>query len=112
MSVSNQSDFLTSFSDDDNDIDDAINASPVHEISYEGTLSKWTNYLHGWQSRFLTLQDGTLSYYKSKFDTGYGCRGSVSVAKASIEVHEFDILIAMTIIILLGFIIPCFIIGS
>jgi len=90
MSVSNQSDFLTSFSDDDNDIDDAINASPVHEISYEGTLSKWTNYLHGWQSRFLTLQDGTLSYYKSKFDTGYGCRGSVSVAKASIEVHEFD----------------------
>ena len=86
MSTSNQSDFLASFSDDENDFDDQVGTSPVHEISYEGTLSKWTNYLHGWQSRFLVLRDGTLSYYKSEFDTGYGCRGSVSISKASVEV--------------------------
>ena len=32
------------------------------------------------------LRDGTLYYYKSEFDTGFGCRGSVSVIKAAIEV--------------------------
>lgn len=91
MSVSNQSDFLASFSDDENDLEDVEGVSPVPaDLSYEGTLSKWTNYLHGWQSRYLVLRDGTLSYYKSEFDTGYGCRGSVSIAKAAIEVHEFD----------------------
>ena len=87
MSVSNQSDFLASSTDEENDLDEAIAPSPIHDISYEGTLSKWTNYLHGWQSRFLVLRDGTLSYYKSEFDTGYGCRGSVSIAKASVEVN-------------------------
>lgn len=29
-----------------------------------GYLSKWTNYIHGWQPRFIVLKDGTLSYYK------------------------------------------------
>ena len=88
MSVSNQSDFLASFSDDENDLaDEQAAASPIHDISHEGTLSKWTNYLHGWQSRYLVLRDGTLSYYKSEFDTGFGCRGSVSIAKAVIEVY-------------------------
>ena len=87
MSVSNQSDFLTSFSDDENELEDEATASPVQrEISYEGTLSKWTNYLHGWQSRYLVLRDGTLSYYKSQYDTGFGCRGSVSISKAAVEV--------------------------
>lgn len=89
------SDFLASLSDEDNENegggDDAVGAtSPESDISYEGTLSKWTNYLHGWQTRYLVLRDGTLTYFKSEFDTGFGCRGSVSVTKASIEVHEFD----------------------
>lgn len=88
MSISNHSDFLGSFSDEDNElVEGDVPASPVpHEIAFEGTLSKWTNYLHGWQSRHLVLRDGTLSYYKSAYDTAYGCRGSVSIAKASIEV--------------------------
>lgn len=30
----------------------------------KGYLSKWTNYIHGWQPRFIVLKDGTLSYYK------------------------------------------------
>ena len=82
------SDFLASLSDDENDQEGGDGTvSPDADISYEGTLSKWTNYLHGWQSRHLVLRDGTLYYYKSEFDTGFGCRGSVSVAKASIEVQ-------------------------
>lgn len=93
MSSSVHSDFLGSFSDEENDLfgcEGDAPPSPIQEITHEGSLSKWTNYLHGWQSRFLVLRDGTLSYYKSAYDTGYGCRGSVSVAKAAIEVHEFD----------------------
>ncbi|XP_011307079.1 collagen type IV alpha-3-binding protein [Fopius arisanus] len=56
----------------------------------QGTLSKWTNYIHGWQIRFIVLKDGTLSYYKSEQDSGFGCRGSISLYKADIKGHEFD----------------------
>ncbi|XP_012264043.1 ceramide transfer protein isoform X1 [Athalia rosae] len=56
----------------------------------QGILSKWTNYIHGWQSRFIVLKDGTLSYYKSEQDSGFGCRGSISLYKAMIKAHEFD----------------------
>lgn len=52
----------------------------------QGTLSKWTNYIHGWQTRFIVLKDGTLSYYKSEQDSGFGCRGSISLYKANIKV--------------------------
>ena len=55
-------------------------------VSKRGTLSKWTNYLHGWQDRYFVIADGILSYYKSEFDTNYGCRGSVSVQRATILV--------------------------
>lgn len=54
----------------------------------QGTLSKWTNYIHGWQTRFIVLKDGTLSYYKSEQDSGFGCRGSISLYKADIKVYK------------------------
>lgn len=66
---------------DDDDSDGVI----VPEL--QGTLSKWTNYIHGWQTRFIVLKDGTLSYYKSEQDSGYGCRGSISLYKANIKVR-------------------------
>lgn len=53
---------------------------------WQGELSKWTNYIHGWQSRYIVLKAGTLSYYKSKRDTNIGCRGSISLFKATIKV--------------------------
>jgi collagen type IV alpha-3-binding protein len=66
---------------------------PYHFLDYEpalpellGVLSKWTNYLHGWQDRYIVLKDGTLSYYKSENDTAFGCRGAVSLSKANITV--------------------------
>ncbi|XP_055389872.1 ceramide transfer protein [Condylostylus longicornis] len=55
-----------------------------------GYLSKWTNYIHGWQPRYVVLKDGTLSYYKSESDSDYGCRGAIGLHKATITSHEFD----------------------
>lgn len=52
----------------------------------QGTLSKWTNYIHGWQDRFIVLKEAALSYYKSENETSFGCRGSVSIHRASIRV--------------------------
>jgi collagen type IV alpha-3-binding protein len=69
------------FSDED---EDSENGYQVPEL--QGVLSKWTNYIHGWQSRFIVLKDGTLSYYKSEQDTGFGCRGAISLFKATIKV--------------------------
>lgn len=51
-----------------------------------GILHKWTNYIHGWQDRYIVLKNGTLSYYKSEQELGYGCRGALSLAKATIKV--------------------------
>lgn len=68
-------------------VNEANNGAP-QEIS--GTLSKWTNYIHGWQDRYIVVKDSTMAYYKSQQDTGYGCRGSVSMQQASIKPHEFD----------------------
>lgn len=60
----------------------------IGELS--GVLSKWTNYIHGWQDRWVVLKNNTLSYYKSQDETEYGCRGSLCLSKAVITVHEFD----------------------
>ncbi|XP_064900934.1 ceramide transfer protein-like isoform X14 [Columba livia] len=49
-----------------------------------GLLSKWTNYIHGWQDRWVVLKINTLSYYKSEDETEYGCRGSICLSKAVI----------------------------
>ncbi|XP_028661521.1 ceramide transfer protein isoform X2 [Erpetoichthys calabaricus] len=55
-----------------------------------GVLSKWTNYIHGWQDRWVVLKNNTLSYYKSEDEREYGCRGSICLSKAVITPHEFD----------------------
>jgi len=55
-----------------------------------GNLNKWTNYIHGWQSRFMALKDGTLVYYRSSNETDFGCRGAISIQKAQVTPHEFD----------------------
>uniref|UniRef100_A0A336MKJ2 Ceramide transfer protein n=2 Tax=Culicoides sonorensis TaxID=179676 RepID=A0A336MKJ2_CULSO len=60
------------------------------KIILKGYLSKWTNYIHGWQPRYMVLQDKTLSYYKSEEDSDFGCRGVISLQKATIKSHEFD----------------------
>lgn len=71
--------------DSDSDSDGGLNTSDL-----QGTLSKWTNYIHGWQTRFIVLNNGTLSYYKSEEDSGFGCRGAISLHKAIIKPHDLD----------------------
>ena len=53
-----------------------------------GTVAKWTNYLSGWQDRYLVVRDGIMSYYRSEMDLQYGCRGSLSLHKISIHVSH------------------------
>jgi len=55
-----------------------------------GNLSKWTNYIHGWQQRFMALKDGTLVYYKSSNETDFGCRGAINIHKAVVSPHQLD----------------------
>jgi len=57
-----------------------------------GNLSKWTNYIHGWQPRFMALKDGTLVYYRSANETDFGCRGAISIRKAEVKLHDYDVL--------------------
>jgi hypothetical protein len=53
----------------------------MKNFNVTGTLSKWTNYIHGWQDRYIVLKEGSLVYYKSEFETDFGCRGAISVDK-------------------------------
>lgn len=86
-------------SDDEEDVEvGAMNANVAQEIS--GTLSKWTNYIHGWQDRYIVVKDGVMAYYKSQQDTGYGCRGSVSIRQASIKVCFSVALLFLAIMLL------------
>ncbi|XP_013867079.1 collagen type IV alpha-3-binding protein [Austrofundulus limnaeus] len=62
----------------------------VGPSEFSGVLSKWTNYIHGWQDRWVLMKNNTLSYYKSQDETEYGCRGSLCLSKAVITAHEFD----------------------
>lgn len=55
-----------------------------------GYLSKWTNYIHGWQQRYIVLKNAQLSYYKSEQESELGCRGAISLYKAVIKVLLSD----------------------
>ncbi|XP_015792902.1 collagen type IV alpha-3-binding protein [Tetranychus urticae] len=68
--------------------DEGLN--PNENVTYQGTLNKWTNYIHGWQERFIVLKDGTLTYFKSENETNFGFRGAMCVNKCNVKLHEFD----------------------
>lgn len=65
---------------DNSDLDDTGNPE------LKGYLSKWTNYIHGWQDRFIVLKDSTLSYYKSELESNLGCRGALCLKRAKVKV--------------------------
>lgn len=69
------------------------------QTELHGILQKWTNYIHGWQDRYIVLKNGTLSYYKSEQESGYGCRGALSLAKATIKVGDRQLLTKHCVII-------------
>ncbi|KAK9522661.1 hypothetical protein VZT92_019110 [Zoarces viviparus] len=70
--------------------DEDVDPESAQHVELGGVLSKWTNYIHGWQDRWVVLKNNTLSYYKSEDEREYGCRGSLCLSKAGITPHEFD----------------------
>ncbi|XP_010782830.1 collagen type IV alpha-3-binding protein [Notothenia coriiceps] len=70
--------------------DEDVDPEAAQHVDVGGVLSKWTNYIHGWQDRWVVLKNNTLSYYKSEDEREYGCRGSLCLSKAFIAPHEFD----------------------
>ncbi|CAD7003386.1 unnamed protein product [Ceratitis capitata] len=70
--------------------DDSENEYLDNNIELRGYLSKWTNYIYGWQPRYIVLKNGTLSYYKSESESDFGCRGAISLSKATIKAHDTD----------------------
>ncbi|XP_068559454.1 ceramide transfer protein-like isoform X2 [Cebidichthys violaceus] len=70
--------------------DEDVDPESGQHAELGGVLSKWTNYIHGWQDRWVVLKNNTLSYYKSEDEREYGCRGSLCLSKAVITPHEFD----------------------
>uniref|UniRef100_A0A3P9N5X4 Ceramide transfer protein n=1 Tax=Poecilia reticulata TaxID=8081 RepID=A0A3P9N5X4_POERE len=70
--------------------DEDVDPESGQPVEFGGVLSKWTNYIHGWQDRWVVLKNNTLSYYKSEDEREYGCRGSLCLSKAVITPHEFD----------------------
>uniref|UniRef100_A0A673C0Z7 Ceramide transfer protein n=1 Tax=Sphaeramia orbicularis TaxID=375764 RepID=A0A673C0Z7_9TELE len=70
--------------------DEDVDPESGQPVEFGGVLSKWTNYIHGWQDRWVVLKNNTLSYYKSQDEREYGCRGSLCLSKAVITPHEFD----------------------
>lgn len=81
------SDQSSSLSSSEEDVDPE--SEQMDELG--GTLSKWTNYIHGWQDRWVVLKNNTLSYYKSQDEREFGCRGSLCLSKAVFTPHEFDV---------------------
>ncbi|CAI8021088.1 Pleckstrin homology domain-containing family A member 8 [Geodia barretti] len=56
----------------------------------QGTLCKWTNYMSGWQQRWVVLDGSTLAYYLAATEVHQGCRGSFKVTSCDIHVHPTD----------------------
>jgi collagen type IV alpha-3-binding protein len=78
-------------SDDDESIDDEKTRSgSFRNGDFQGRLLKWTNYLHGWQDRYLILKQGFFYYYKNELDITLGCRGALSVKRAVFQVGNND----------------------
>ena len=64
------------------------NQTGVNDLA--SNLFKWTNYIHGWQERYIVLKDGILRYYKSPSETQYGCRGAIALKQSSILVTKLE----------------------
>ncbi|KAF1743616.1 hypothetical protein MXB_50, partial [Myxobolus squamalis] len=58
--------------------------------SYQGFLFKWTNYLYGWQKRYVVLYNGKLSYSLNPNDPQCNFHGVVSLLNANLKVHCKD----------------------
>jgi len=60
------------------------------ETEKRGSIQKWTNYWTGWQTRWLVLKDGILSYYNSKHEVKKGCRCSFKLSACDVITYPGD----------------------
>lgn len=81
-------DDVTSSDDEESLEEEKIVGGSFRNGEFQGRLFKWTNYLHGWQERYLILRHGFLNYYKNELDITLGCRGALSVKQAIIQVRK------------------------
>jgi hypothetical protein len=79
--------YPTTSDDEESFEDEKTTSGTFRNGDFQGRLFKWTNYLHGWQERYLILRHGFLNYYKNEFDISLGCRGALSVKQALIQVQ-------------------------
>jgi hypothetical protein len=84
--ATNTTEYPTTSDDDESLEDEKTTGGSFRNGEFQGRLFKWTNYLHGWQERYLILRHGFLNYYKNEFDITLGCRGALSVRQAVIQV--------------------------
>ena len=54
------------------------------DVSKEGVLQKWTNYIYGWKKRYFVLHDGLLEYCKNRGDE---LKGKISVFTLALKKH-------------------------
>ena len=78
--------YPTTSDDEDSLEDEKLAGGSFRNGEFQGRLFKWTNYLHGWQERYLILRHGFLNYYKNEFDIALGCRGALSVKQVIVQV--------------------------
>ncbi|CAF0711571.1 unnamed protein product [Brachionus calyciflorus] len=53
-----------------------------------GYLLKWTNYIKGYQKRWISINNGLLSYFRSPNEMDHTCRGAINLANATIQQSE------------------------
>lgn len=58
------------------------------EAEMKGWLSKWTNYIKGYQRRWFVLSNGFLSYYRNQAEMAHTCRGNISLHGAMIHTED------------------------
>ncbi|KAE9552909.1 hypothetical protein FO519_003894 [Halicephalobus sp. NKZ332] len=62
----------------------------MNEISLNGIVFKYTNFLYGYQERFFKIENGNIFYYLSKDSVREGCRKYRQLSNFAIEVDEND----------------------
>jgi len=56
----------------------------------QGVIQKWTNYLQGWQNRFVSCADATLCYCKTQEEGEHGYKVTTRLSGATVKTIPFD----------------------
>jgi collagen type IV alpha-3-binding protein len=62
----------------------------MNEISLNGIVFKYTNFIYGYQERYFKIKNGNIFYYLSKESVREGCRKFKRLENFAIEVDESD----------------------